>query len=68
MPHRYARHQASREGGRSEARQGAGDKTAEDSMHAEGQPVRKSRAETQKAKAIKGKPRGNMTGRQAGSQ
>ena len=29
------------------------------------QPVRKSRAETQKAKAIKGKPRGNRTGRQA---
>ena len=32
------------------------------------QKVRKSRAETQTVKAIKGKPRGNRTGRQAGSQ
>ena len=58
-----------REGGRSEAGRARGTKPPRAASTQKGkQPVRKSRAETQKAKAITGKPRGNRTGRQAGSQ
>ena len=56
-----------KERGRSEARQGAGNKTAEGSKHAEGQatgPVEPRR--DPEGEGNQEQPRGNRTGRQAG--